>query len=51
MIAFLETHKYQGNYYIQHFRNDTETLGHLRYSKINIVEKNLSTNKINVVFR
>lgn len=51
MIAFLQTNQYQGNYYIQHFRNDVETLGHVGYSKRNIAEQNLSTNKINVVFR
>ena len=51
MIVFLEMHHYVGNYYIQHFRNDTETLGNLSYSKKNILEKNLSTATINVVFR
>lgn len=51
MIAFLEMNNYSGNYYIQHFRNDTETLGSVGYSKKNISEKNLSTAKINVVFR
>jgi pyruvate formate lyase activating enzyme len=51
MIVFLETHHYVGNYYIQHFRNNTKTLGNLSYSKKNILEKNLSTTTINVVFR
>lgn len=51
MIVFLEASQYQGNYYVQHFRNDAKTLGHVGYSKRNIAEQNLSTNKINVVFR
>lgn len=51
MIRFLEMHHYVGNYYIQHFRNDTETLGNLSYSKKNILDKNLTTSTINVVFR
>ena len=51
MIAFLETSHYKGNYYIQHFRNDTETLGHVGYSKRNISAEDLSTNNITVVFR
>ena len=51
MIVFLERHHYVGNYYIQHFRNDTETLGNLSYSKKNLLEKNLTTSTINVVFR
>lgn len=51
MISFLEINNYVGNYYIQHFINDTETLENLEYSKKNISEANLSTSKINVVFR
>ena len=51
MIVFLERHHYVGNYYIQHFRNDTETLGDVSYSEKNILEKNLTTSTINVVFR
>jgi len=51
MIGFLEANKYHGNYYIQHFRNDTETLGNVGYSTKNISMQNLSTNTINVVFR
>ena len=51
MISFLEINNYRGNYYIQHFRNNTETLENLNYSTKNISEANLSTSKIKVVFR
>lgn len=51
MILFLENKNYIGNYYIQSFRNNVETLGNLPSSaKIN---KQLTqfSNNINVVFR
>lgn len=51
MIAYLTTNHYTGNYYIQHFRNDSVTLGDLDNSRKNISAKNLSTEKLNVVFR
>lgn len=51
MIAYLTTNHYTGNYYIQHFRNDSVTLGYLDNSRKNISAKNLSTEKLNVVFR
>jgi pyruvate formate lyase activating enzyme len=36
MIAYLERHHYTGNYYVQFFRNNVETLAELPYSvKIN----------------
>jgi len=36
MIAYLERHDYAGNYYLQFFRNNVETLAELPYSiKIN----------------
>ncbi|WP_333600731.1 anaerobic ribonucleoside-triphosphate reductase activating protein [Flavobacterium sp.] len=51
MIAVLETHNYQGNFYIQHFRNNTETLQKLEYSTKNLTSATLATKAIKVVFR
>ncbi len=51
MITILEKYNYNGNYYIQHFRNNTETIGKLNRSLLNINSVSLSTKKIKVVFR
>ncbi len=51
MMHFLELKKYKGNYYIQHFQNNVETLGNLiPSSKINSSKIENSQN-IRVVFR
>jgi pyruvate formate lyase activating enzyme len=51
MMHFLELKKYKGNYYIQHFQNNVETLGNLTpSSKINSSKIENSQN-IRVVFR
>jgi len=51
MMHFLELKKYKGNYYIQHFQNNIETLGNLiPSSKINSSKIENSQN-IRVVFR
>ena len=51
MIRFLEVHNYKGNYYIQYFRNDTETIEKLNWSLRNLTSDILSTESIKVVFR
>lgn len=51
MIHYLEQHKYKGNYYIQHFVNGVVTLAKLGYSSRSVANKNLSTEKIHVIFR
>ncbi len=51
MISVLESHNYQGNFYIQHFRNDTETIGNLRHSLKNLNPIILNTKKIKVHLR
>jgi pyruvate formate lyase activating enzyme len=51
MIHFLEYKEYKGNYYIQYFKNNVETLGNLSSSlKINSSKIENSPN-IRVVFR
>jgi pyruvate formate lyase activating enzyme len=51
MIAYLEAHHYLGNYYLQQFRNNVETLVDLP-SSIKIKAKQIKTYpNINVVFR
>ncbi len=50
MLYYLDSKNYKGNYYIQVFRNNTDTLGDLPYSKrINAI--NYSPLHFNVVFR
>ena len=50
MLYYLDSKNYIGNYYIQAFRNSTETLGDLSYSKrINAIT--YSPLHFNVVFR
>ena len=51
MIRFLESKNYVGNYYIQYFRNDVETLSKLERSNNKIDCKKLSTPTINIVIR
>lgn len=51
MINSLEAKGYQGNYYIQYFRNQVQTLGNLP-SSVKIKESEIrSTSKIEVVYR
>ncbi len=50
MLYYLDSKNYKGNYYIQAFRNNTDTLGDLSYSKrINAIT--YSPLHFNVVFR
>ncbi|WP_310560846.1 anaerobic ribonucleoside-triphosphate reductase activating protein [Flavobacterium sp.] len=51
MIHFLESKKYTGNYYIQYFKNNVETLSKLGRSYNRIDYKKLSTPTIKVVLR
>jgi len=51
MIDYLEKIGYEGNYYIQHFINDVNTLALLGYSHKQIKTKDFSTPKIQVIFR
>lgn len=51
MIRYLENNNYTGNYYIQYFKNDVETLGNLGYSTRNLNPETLSTTTIKVHFR
>jgi pyruvate formate lyase activating enzyme len=51
MVGFLESKNYIGNYYIQYFRNNVETLSILEYSKNKIDSKKLSTPSIKIIVR
>lgn len=51
MIAFLETKNYVGNYYIQYFKNNVETLSKLESSNNRIDCEKLSTPTIKIVIR
>lgn len=51
MVHYLENNNYTGNYYIQYFKNDVETLGDLGYSSRNLNPETLSTTTIKVHFR
>jgi pyruvate formate lyase activating enzyme len=51
MVHFLETKNYVGNYYIQYFRNNVNTLDKLERSNNNIDYKKLSTPTIKVILR
>lgn len=51
IIAILEAYNYNGNYYIQYFRNNTETIEKLDWSLKNLSSDSLSTKNIQVVFR
>lgn len=51
MIRFLEFKKYIGNYYIQYFKNNVETLSKLGHSNNKIDCKKLSTPTVKIVLR
>lgn len=51
MIDYLEKIGYEGNYYVQHFINDVNTLALLGYSHKQLRTKDFSTPKIQVIFR
>lgn len=51
MIAYLETHNYSGDYYLQYFVNEVQTLEKLPYSNRELENETLSTTKIKVHFR
>jgi len=51
MIHFLELKNYAGNYYIQYFKNNVETLSKLERSNNRIDCEKLATPKIKIVLR
>ncbi|MBX9806911.1 MAG: anaerobic ribonucleoside-triphosphate reductase activating protein [Flavobacteriaceae bacterium] len=51
MVRFLESKNYVGNYYIQYFKNDVETLSKLERSKNRIDCEKLSTPTIKIILR
>lgn len=51
MILFLETKNYSGNYYIQYFKNNVETLSKLERSNNKIDYEKLSTTTIKIILR
>ncbi|MFC4479439.1 anaerobic ribonucleoside-triphosphate reductase activating protein [Flavobacterium chungangensis] len=51
MIEYLEKKNFEGNYYIQHFMNNVQTLSKLDNSSKEIQLKDFSTPKIKVIFR
>jgi pyruvate formate lyase activating enzyme len=51
MIEFLETLGYTGNYYIQHFVNNTPTLGDLEMSRKILTAEDFNASGIPVIFR
>ena len=51
LIQFLESKNYVGNYYIQYFKNNVQTLSKLDDSDKEIRLKDFSTPKIKVIFR
>ena len=51
MIEYLEAKNFEGNYYIQHFMNNVQTLSKLEDSNKEIQLKDFSTPKIKVIFR
>lgn len=51
MIEYLKYNEYTGTYYIQHFRNNVETLGNLSRSLKNVNPETLATKNIKVVLR
>jgi pyruvate formate lyase activating enzyme len=51
MVSYLEKKKYVGNYYIQYYRNDVETLSKLERSNNSIDCEKLSTNSIQIILR
>ena len=51
MVCYLEKKKYVGNYYIQYFKNDVETISKLERSNNSINCEKLSTNSIQIILR
>ncbi|WP_395050507.1 anaerobic ribonucleoside-triphosphate reductase activating protein [Flavobacterium sp.] len=51
MVRFLENKKYTGNYYIQYFKNNVETLSKLERSYNRIDCEKLSTTTIKIILR
>lgn len=51
MVAFLESKNYVGNYYIQYFKNNVETLSKLERSNNSIDYEKLSTQTIQIILR
>ena len=51
MIQFLESKNYAGNYYIQYFKNNVETLSKLERSNNKIDCEKLSTRTIQIILR
>ena len=51
MIHFLESKNYNGNYYLQYFRNNVTTLSRLDYSNTKLDCTKLSTKTIEVILR
>jgi pyruvate formate lyase activating enzyme len=51
MIHFLESKNYTGNYYIQYFKNNVETLSKLEHSTNRVDYEKLSTPTIKIILR
>ena len=51
MVRFLEFKNYAGNYYIQYFKNNVETLSKLGHSRNKIDCGKLSTPTVNIILR
>ena len=51
MVRFLESRNYRGNYYIQYFKNNVETLSKLERSYNRIDCEKLSTTTIKIILR
>lgn len=51
MVSYLENKQYSGNYYVQHFVNNVETIGDLPRSSREIEKGSFSTETIKVNFR
>jgi pyruvate formate lyase activating enzyme len=51
MIQYLERKNYVGNYYIQYFKNNVETLSKLERSNNKIDSEKLSTQMIQIILR
>ena len=51
MVRFLELKNYVGNYYVQYFKNNVNTLAKLSHSNNRIDSEKLSTPTIKVILR
>lgn len=51
MVEYLQNKKFKGNYYVQYFKNNVPTIGHLDCSNKKIKYENLSTPNVRVVVR